>query len=610
MMALGLLLLTGVAHTVEGSWPYAWPVMLLGLLWAPGLGWARWLARAKPVNRLQLGIDAAWIGAATAWIDVAIIREAGIRGQDTAWWLLGLATAWTLVGVWLGHRTPSPVPTPRREVGGTVAVVLAILAVGLWRAGDITRPLDGYWYLEGAAEEGQAKLDLRPGSGWASTREHGWEEAGAWSGVPARVDSPATVQLRSETGAKGRVVIAVQGPLGSWVAASRVRNEVASKMIEKPEDGPVLRYLERGVAAIAVEVDLAAGESVPVGVQGERVYIMPSTEAVWALHAEGEIRYVHNYQILNQAENQVWAAQMLTSRRATMNQPPGWSPLLSVATVFMVPDLQAGSALFLLVVLLVGASAVRLGSILAPGAPGVAWLLPAGMAASHGLLMLEPASFNFPDSLYAAALIGVAAAIASGRGGWIVGLGIGAGLLRWPGVVVTSLLLLAWWAARGERPWAHLGRLWGWVLLGAVLALVGVLTGDLEDLLFILYFETFPEHWHGEYALGELFSRVPGFYRLWLVYTGGGLLLAVLGALGKASTARQGTRFLLLGFGAYSLLLCTIDHHVTHYFLPLVGATGVAVLTASAALSSRWLRIAFPILCLAGLWIFLWNGQV
>ena len=186
---------------------------------------------------------------------------------------------------------------------------------------------------------------------------------------------------------------------------------------------------------------------------------MPSTEAVWALHAEGELRYVHNYQLINQAENQVWVAEMLTTRRATMNQPPGWSPLLSVATLFMVPDMQAASGLFLLVLVLVGTTAVRLGSTLAPGAPILAWLLPAGMAASHGLLMFEPASFNFPDSLYAAALIAVAGAIATGRTGWIVALGIAAGLLRWPGVVVTSLLLLAWWVSQGERPWRHLGRL-------------------------------------------------------------------------------------------------------------------------------------------------------
>jgi hypothetical protein len=67
---------------------------------------------------------------------------------------------------------------------------------------------------------------------------------------------------------------------------------------------------------------------------------------------------------------------------------------------------------------------------------------------------------------------------------------------------------------------------------------------------------------------------------------------------------------LALGFGCYSLMLCTIDHHVTHYFLPLVGATGVAVWVASATVSNRWLRTGLPLLCLAGLAHFLWTGQV
>jgi hypothetical protein len=610
MMAIGLLLLTGVAHSLEGAWPYTWPIMLLGLLWAPGLGWAQWLSRNNPVGRLQLGIDAAWIGMGTAWIDVAIVREAGIRGPETGWWLLGLAAAWAVTGQWMGLKNRRPPPTPRRELGGTLAVLLAVIAIGVWRADDVTRPLDGYWYLDGAAEGEQERIDLQPGAGWAATEVHGWPEAGAWSGLPTKLHTPTTVYLSSPGGAQGQLVLAVRGPIGSWIKARGIRNEVASKMVEAPADGPVLRYLERGVAAIQVPVDLAPGESMPVGVQGEAVYVMPSSEAVWALHGTGELRFVHNYQLLNQAENQVWAQEMLTTRRATMNQPPGWSPLLSVATVFTVPDLQAGTALFLCVLLLVGATSVRLGSLLAPGAPATAWLVPAGMVASHGLLMFEPASFNFPDSLYAAALLAVAAAIASGRGAWIAALGIAAGLLRWPGVVVTSMLLLAWWVSRGDRPWRHLGRLWGLVLLGGLVALAGVITGDLEDLLFILYFETFPEHWHGNYDAAALLSRVPSFYRLWLVYTGGGLLIAATGLFGTQTKARQGVRFLLLGFGAYSLLLCTIDHHVSHYFLPLVGATGAAVWAASAAPSSRWVRSGLPIVCLAGLWIFLWVGQI
>jgi len=610
MTSLGLLLLTAVLHTMEGAWSSAWPVMLLGLLWAPGLGWARWLSRNQVVTGLQVGIDAAWIGMATAWVDVAIVREAGIRGADTAWWLLGLATAWAVTGLWMGRQAPSPKHTPGREVFGVFSVILAVVAVCMWRADDLARPLDGYWYLQGADEEGHETLRLNPGDGWASTQKEGWDEAGAWSGVPAATDTPTIIQLSAPDGAKGRVVVAVRGPLGSFVEARGERSTVAAKMVEKPDEGPVLRYLERGVVGMSLDLQLAPGQNQSLRVLGEQVYVLPSTEAVWALHAEGTLRYVHYYQLLNQAENQVWADEMLTTRRATLHQPPGWSPLLSVATVFMVPDLPAGGGLFVLVLVLVGATAVRLGSLVAPVAPTLAWLLPAGMVASHGLLMLEPASFNFPDSLYAAALLAVAAAIAGRRAGWIAGLGIAAGLLRWPGVVVSTLLLLSWWRATGERPWAHIRRLWGLVLVGGVAAVMGVMLGEFEDLWFILYFETFPEHWHGNYNPIELLNRAPGFYLLWLKYTGGGLALAALGCLGREGTARQGARFLLGGLLAYSLMLCTIDHHVTHYFLPLVAGTGAALIAASAALPTRAMRTVFPILCLLGLWIFLWNGQV
>ena len=48
----------------------------------------------------------------------------------------------------------------------------------------------------------------------------------------------------------GRVTIAVRGPLGSYIEAGGQRAEVAKSMVEFPEEGPVRRYLEKGVAAI------------------------------------------------------------------------------------------------------------------------------------------------------------------------------------------------------------------------------------------------------------------------------------------------------------------------------------------------------------------------
>ena len=163
----------------------------------------------------------------------------------------------------------------------------------------------------------------------------------------------------------------------------------------------------------------------------------------------GTLQYVHHYQALNQVENQVWADEMLQDRWATLNQPPGWSPLLTTATVVTGADLRAAGVLFLLVITLVGLSSVRLIQVLAPDAPRLALLVPAAMVASHGMHMLEPGSQNFPDSLYAASILAVATAIAEGRVGWIAALGIGAGAAV-AGVVVGTLFLVTWWRASGK----------------------------------------------------------------------------------------------------------------------------------------------------------------
>ena len=149
------------------------------------------------------------------------------------------------------------------------------------------------------------------------------------------------------------------------------------------------------------------------------------------------------------------------------------------------------------------------------------------------------------------------------------------------------------------------------MIIGAVIAAIGVATGVLQDLLFILYFETFPEHWHGEYSPARLLPRVPGFYALWTAYTGGGIILASAAALLTApSEARRHLRWLLTAIGLYSGMLATIDHHPTHYFLPLVAVTGVAVACASAAVRHSHIRTLLPWACFAGLTLFLLRGDV
>lgn len=622
MTVLGLTVLTAVAIAADAPW---WLVMTLavpGVLFAPGLGWARWLLRRQargerdptraPVTGLQLGIDAAWIAMAWAWIAVALVRELGVRAagldlEQGAWALLVLTATFGVVGSLLG-RHGHAAPSPRRELLGGAAVLLAVLAVAGWRQVDLARPLDGYWWLSGADAEGHAALPLTAGAGWSRVEPLGWPEAGA---LRVELGEGATAgTLRASQAAEGRLILAIRGPLGSSVEVDGQRAVVTADAWEEGEEAPLRRYLEAGTAGLAVPVDLAAGEELAVRAQGQALYVLPGTEALWSAHAVGALRYTHYWQLLNQVENLDWARESLKWRRLTVNQPPAWSPLLAVNVLFGDGDLPGANILFLWVLALVGGSAVRLGSLVGRGAPVVAWLLPAGGVGVHGLLMIEPASTVFPDSLYTAAILAVAAALAGRRPGWFAALGIAAGLLRYAGFGFVPLLALAAWLGGRERPGRGLGAL----LLGlgacALAAAALSATGQVDDLLFVLYFETFPEHWHGDFSLPSLLPRIPDFYWLWLRYSGGGVLLALAGLPGAPTLARRGARFLLLGAFAYSLILCTVDHHPTHYFLPLVALTGPALIATSAALPWRWLAWALVLLTLGGLWTTVAIGQV
>lgn len=615
LLSLGLLVAAALALLVWGAAlpapqpdrPWAWIALfsLPGLLWAPGLGWAAWLDRG-PGSGLRRGLDAAWIGLTINWIDVALARESGLRGTSEAWVQWALAGIWAGAGLFLARRSAPAAPTSRRERTGAALVVLAILGVIGWKSADLSRPLDGGWYLEGADAEGRDAVSLEAGQGWATGRLVGWPEAGALELIP-NSNRPTLI---SPKGAHGRIALAVRGPLGSHLRVGAAEATVEASPVEQPDEGPVRRYLRAGVAGLLVDVDLAPGESLPLEVEGARVYVLPGTDAIWSLHATGVLRYIHYYQLLNQVENQDWAEQLLDSRWVTLNQPPGWSPALAVAALWILPDLQGANALFLAVLLLVGLSGVRLLCALAPGARGPALALPAAMAACHGLLMIEPGSTNFPDSLFAAALLGVATALADGRPGCFGAMGAWATMLRYPGGPLVLVMTGMWRLLQGRWPWAALGRyalaMGGLAVLGAGL----LLGGQLQDAGFIVYFETFPEHWHGDYQAGSLLPRAPEFYALWLRYTGGAAGLAVLSLPFGGGAARRAALFLLGTLGVYSLILATVDHHPTHYFLPFVAMSGPMLGAAATATGRPALSMALPILGLIGALFFLWVGQV
>ena len=127
--------------------------------------------------------------------------------------------------------------------------------------------------------------------------------------------------------------------------------------------------------------------------------------------------------------------------------------------------------------------------------------------------------------------------------------------------------------------------------------LVGAVTGRLGHWLWILHFETFPEHYHGDYALSSLLPRVPRFFADLLVYAGW-LPLFALPVLGRGAR-------LLFGVGLiYCFVLCAIDHFPIHYFLPLIALFAAAAGCNAVALGKRlggWAThaVAWPALALA-----------
>jgi len=625
-------------------WWCAGALGLPGLLWAPGAGWCSWLNRKNPQNRLGWAIDAAWIGLGIVWFDVVLIRELGLREDDMQWGFWGLALAWTLLGSALSRRqveTPSH-PISSMERWGLFWVIVSLLGLSVWRWGDVSRPLQAHWYLDGATD--LAEDEVAPPTwpvdehlGFLEPEAFGWPEAGAVRLRPEEDAGEYVLKVgqqpleQTQAGRQsGRWILAVQGPLGSRVGAKGVGATVEASPMVVPEEGPVRRYVDSGVAAIAI--DVVPGERISVEVDGDQLYVMPSVDAVWALHAVGQLRFVHYYQLLNIVENQDWAAEVLDWRWFTWHQPPGWSPILAVANVWMGWDLPAGNCLFFYVLLLLGATSVRLTSVISPRTPVfIAWL-PGALVASHGFLMLEPASANFPDSLYAAALLAVVLALSEGRRRVFAMMGLVAGCLRWPGIVVATIFAIAFWRLAPRRgpdsnnQWflSAMGHLWGLTCVAGVFTLISIYVGiageEGRDLGFILYFETFPEHWHGDFDPRSLLGRVPHFFAIWTAYTGGALVVAVGIAIQSivkedhaglaALPVAQAMRAILVGTLATSLLLATIDHHPTHYFLPLVALMGPVV---AAGVSTRYRRVAQVTLSTVlgfGLWIMLWTARV
>ena len=234
--------------------------------------------------------------------------------------------------------------------------------------------------------------------------------------------------------------------------------EVEASPAVSPEEGPVARYLDRGAVTLRLTHGLSAAEPLRLrfSAPGASVlYVVPNADALWELHARGELRVVHYYQILNMVEQVRWARELYSGRWVTDVQPPLQAYLAAGPLAITGGDLPTQGMLALWGLLVLGVAAIVAVRAWAPRAPLAAWLLPAATTVSVGRLMLEPGSFGMPDTLHAAALMMALAAL---RGSASDGVGFGAAAPFAAAAVLCFAALAALAAGAAESDTPHAGR--------------------------------------------------------------------------------------------------------------------------------------------------------
>ncbi len=555
------------------------------LLWLPGRGLARRLSR-DPLERVVLAF---WVSAILVVPAVLVGAWTGLGGAGT------LATAATFTAATARLGAPRAVRWRRGPRFGALAVAAVVLALAWTWRDTVTRPLHASWWFapaETAWTDGVTTVPPGAGAGWRERAVVGWPEAQAVRLLP-RASDPFLAGP-----ADGPIVLAIQGPVGASLRTGDHEAVIRADVEESREEGAVPRYLARGVAGVALDLDLAAGERLPLRLSHPAqsvVYVLGSPDAVWSLHATGALRFVHYYQLLNMVEQVTWARELYAERRVTDVQPPLPSYVLAAPLATASGELPTANLVFLFQLGMVGLAGVLAIQAWAPGAPAFAWLLPAGAAAMHGKLMLEPSSAMMPDTLYTLGVLGAVTALArpgTGLGGGaFTGYALLAQLSRYPGGFVAAVAGVL--AGQPRRVARMLVTVLG---VAGAFALVGGATGRLGGWMDTVWWETVPEHWHDEADPLVLLGRAPRFYGLWIAYAGGLPLLAAL-------RWPRGTRVLLGTALVYSLVLCTIDHTPSHYFLPLLHLAAAATACTAAACTHPLARAAIPTVGLLGIFV-------
>jgi len=294
-------------------------------------------------------------------------------------------------------------------------------------------------------------------------------------------------------------------------------------------------------------------------------------------------QHMHPFQLLNVTENIRWAEEMargdfvLPGRPARLSageqgvalaQPPAWSYLYAPARRLIGEQTATASALllsFLLFFVIVGLKAIEDEVGIAPY-PLLGAAL--GFAAVQGAqLMIRDGSINFPDNLYALALLVSAAGLVSRRTRVFVVWAVLAALLRYPGAVVVGMAGGALFLLAPKQRRSTVDALARFTLVIAIfcagMLVWGIRSGLLDAWFYSLYWETVPEHFQNNANAAPLLIRPIVFNLKWMC-VGGGLLIVAFPFRGTLSRVMAVTAL------AYMPFLAFIDHHSNHYFLPLI----------------------------------------
>ncbi|NOZ84930.1 MAG: hypothetical protein GXP49_01440 [Deltaproteobacteria bacterium] len=459
--------------------------------------------------------------------------------------------------------------TPRAAIMAFMIFLAGILGMAFLTFTDASRPVYGYWY-DHAVENGIVSpswVSFSHSPSWGRPERYGPKKAPALVFKPVRNKLP----LEAMQAGSANLFFLLQAPVGAKISLFKegriiATGKVEARPVESPAEGPVLRYLHNGITAIRSEISVSQGEKLVLRVDsppGFRLVDLTNAgkQAINELNST-DLREIHYYQELNIAENYLWVREILKNRWLVIHQPPFWTYLSAAFKVILGPLNYTFFLLSLVILVLTGMACIKLVYVSEPGSTLPVLLVPAVVILMQQKLMAASSCIVFPDQAYSLtfpmALLGIMYGGPLLFGTW----GFLSGILRYPGTIVLSAGAL-FLGPNFKRTRMFLKAAWLPMAALCILATVaGLVSGHLTDWLNVLYFETFPEHFHGNYDLGTLVSRIPGFYREMLMWSG------FIPILSLAMLSGTGRRLALFGI-FYSFLLSTIDHVSPHYFLPI-----------------------------------------